>query len=106
MSCPASSRQRSLRITNPSDGAWRHGCARAVSVVNPRLLEACLGLLTFSSGLNSLKAQRVADRPERALSNTWLLIVGAVTGFLSSISGTGGPLVLVPIIISMSVPVL
>jgi len=81
-------------------GAW------AVSVVNPRLLEACLGLLTFSSGLNSLKAQRVADRPERALSNTRLLIVGAVTGFLSSISGTGGPLVLVPIIISMSVPVL
>ena len=81
-------------------GAW------AVSVVNPRLLEACLGLLAFSSGLNSLKAQRVADRPERALSNTRLLIVGAVTGFLSSISGTGGPLVLVPIIISMSVPVL
>jgi uncharacterized membrane protein YfcA len=29
-----------------------------------------------------------------------------VTGFLSSISGTGGPLVLVPIVMSMSVPVL
>lgn len=81
-------------------GAW------AVSVVNPRLLEACLGLLTFSSGLNSLRVQRVAEKPERVPSNTRLLIVGAVTGFLSSISGTGGPLVLVPIIISMSVPVL
>lgn len=80
-------------------GAW------AVSVVNPRLLEACLGLLTFLSGLNSLKAQTMADRSERALSNTRLFIVGAVTGFLSSISGTGGPLVLLPIIISMSVPV-
>jgi uncharacterized protein len=81
-------------------GAW------GVSVVNPRVLEACLGLLTFSSGLNSLRVQRVADKPERAPSNTRLLIVGAVTGFLSSITGTGGPLVLVPIMISMSVPVL
>jgi uncharacterized protein len=81
-------------------GAW------AVSVVNPRLLEACLGLLTFLSGLNALKAQNAAETPEHSVSNAGLLIVGAVTGFLSSISGTGGPLVLVPIIISMSVPVL
>jgi uncharacterized protein len=35
-----------------------------------------------------------------------LLPIGAVTGFLSSMSGTGGPLVLVPILIAMSVPVL
>lgn len=48
----------------------------------------------------------MADRHERALSNTRLLIVGAGTGFLSSISGTGSPLVVAPIIISMSVPVL
>jgi uncharacterized protein len=81
-------------------GAW------AVSVVNPRLLEACLGLLTFLSGLNALRSQNAAEAPERTVSNTSLMIVGAVTGFLSSISGTGGPLVLVPIAISMSVPVL
>jgi uncharacterized protein len=81
-------------------GAW------AVSVVNPRLLEACLGLLTFFSGLNSLKPQTVPEGPEPGLSNKGLLVVGAVTGFLSSISGTGGPLVMVPIVISMSVPVL
>lgn len=81
-------------------GAW------AVSVVNPRLLEACLGLLTFLSGLNALRSQNADDAPERSVSNTSLLVVGAVTGFLSSITGTGGPLVLVPIAISMSVPVL
>jgi uncharacterized protein len=81
-------------------GAW------AVSVVNPRLLEACIGLLTFFSGLNALKTQNLPDGPEPNLSNKGLLAVGAVTGFLSSISGTGGPLVLVPIVISMSVPVL
>jgi uncharacterized membrane protein YfcA len=81
-------------------GAW------AVSVVNPRLLEACLGLLTFISGLNALRRQHEADAPARVPSGKILLIVGAVTGFLSSISGTGGPLVLVPILMSMSLPVL
>lgn len=81
-------------------GAW------AVSVVNPQLLEAFLGLLTFASGLNSLRTQNAPDAAERNISSTQLLIVGAVTGFLSSVSGTGGPLVLVPLIISLSVPVL
>lgn len=81
-------------------GAW------AVSVVNPRLLEVCLGLLTFLSGVNALWTQNMPDGPETGLSNKGLLAVGAVTGFLSSVSGTGGPLVMVPIVISMSVPVL
>ena len=45
--------------------------------------------------------QHVLDAPAPAVSGRALLIVGAVTGFLSSISGTGGPLVLVPILISM-----
>jgi uncharacterized protein len=81
-------------------GAW------AVSVVNPRLLEMCLGLLTFLSGLNALRGDHAADAPTRAVSNKLLLVVGAATGFLSSISGTGGPLVLVPVLISLSAPVL
>ena len=81
-------------------GAW------AVSVVSPRLLEACLGLLTFLSGLNSLRSPNVADGESKTISNPVLLGVGAVTGFLSSISGTGGPLVLVPIVMTMHVPVL
>ena len=81
-------------------GAW------AVSVINPRLLEAFLGLLTLLSGLNSMRTQAARDALEPKISNTALLIVGAVTGFLSSISGTGGPLVLVPIVMCMSVPVL
>jgi hypothetical protein len=81
-------------------GAW------AVSVVNPILLEACLGLLAVSSGLNSLRVQGAIDGPKRDLSSGQLLPIGALTGFLSSISGTGGPLVLVPILMSLRVPVL
>src|SRR5581483_11621041 len=52
-------------------GAW------AVSVVNPRVLEAGLGLLTFLSGLNSLRGQHVAEKADRTISNHALLIVGA-----------------------------
>jgi hypothetical protein len=81
-------------------GAW------AVSVFDPRLLEACLGLLTFLSGINSLRVQQTANAHRANVSNKILLTVGAVTGFLSSVTGTGGPLVLVPILISMGVPVL
>jgi len=81
-------------------GAW------AVSIASPQLLEAGLGLLTFLSGLNALRGRHTDGAPAHALSSTLLLVVGAATGFLSSISGTGGPLVLVPILMSMSVPVL
>src|SRR5713226_1522168 len=49
-------------------GSW------AVSVVTPRLLETCLGLLTFMSGLNALKGQHAADAPAYAVSGKVLLI--------------------------------
>lgn len=81
-------------------GAW------AVSVFNRLLLEICLGLLTFFSGLNSLRTHKFAEAEGTEVSNRILLTVGGVTGFLSSLTGTGGPLVLVPIMMSMSVPVL
>jgi len=82
-------------------GAW------AVNVLNPRILEVCIGLLTLLSGLNALTTKIGGGSTGRAdVSKKTLGIVGAVVGFLSSLSGTGGPLVLVPILITMSVPVL
>lgn len=80
-------------------GAW------AVSVFNHLLLELCLGVLTLVSGLNSLRSQST-EFTEAKVSNAVLLGVGTVTSFLSALTGTGGPLVLVPIMISLSVPVL
>jgi uncharacterized membrane protein YfcA len=81
-------------------GAW------GVSIADPRILEAGLGLLTFASGLNSLRRHDETHASGGNLPNKVLLPIGAVTGFLSSVSGTGGPLVLVPILMSMSIPVL
>jgi uncharacterized membrane protein YfcA len=81
-------------------GAW------TVSVVDPRILEACIGLLTFFSGLNSLRRRSGAEFDAAFVSNKTLLTIGTTTGFLSSISGTGGPLVLVPVLITLRLPVL
>jgi uncharacterized membrane protein YfcA len=81
-------------------GAW------AVSVVNPRWLEIGLGLLTFLSGLNALRKPDIEAGSARAISGSAMFGIGAFTGFLSSVSGTGGPLVLVPILVAASVPVL
>jgi len=81
-------------------GAW------AVSIFDSRLLTGCLGLLTFLSGINSLRPQNIADAANVKVSNTALLIVGLAGGFLSSLTGTGGPLVLVPILISMRLAIL
>ncbi len=81
-------------------GAW------IVSVVDPRILEALIGLLTFLSGLNSLRRREAIDGHAATVSNGALLTIGTATGFLSSITGTGGPLVLVPILMTMRLPVL
>lgn len=81
-------------------GAW------AVSIFDSRLLAGCLGLLTLLSGINSLRPQNLGEPEDRRVPNGVLLVIGAVTGFLSSLTGTGGPLVLVPILISMRLAVL
>lgn len=75
------------------------------------LLELAIGVLTVASGAHALRQQRTAPDAGAAataapLSNSALALVGAVTGFGSSLTGTGGPLVLIPILMWLGVPVL
>jgi uncharacterized membrane protein YfcA len=79
-------------------GAW------AVTIVDGRMLAGCLGLLTLLSGLNSLRPRIRAETEHGNLSHGILFLIGAATGFLSSLTGTGGPLV--PILLSMRLGVL
>jgi uncharacterized protein len=81
-------------------GAW------AVKNANPRVLEVTIGLLTMLSGVNSLRREKHANLPTEVVPAPLLLLIGAGTGFASSVSGTGGPLVLVPILMAMNLPVL
>lgn len=82
------------------------GGALLVSSVPPAWLELAIGLLTAGSGLHALAAHR--DRPDgnRVPSAPLLAAAGAVTGFVSALTGTGGPLVLVPMLVALDVPTL
>ena len=82
--------------------------AFAASVASAALLEILIGLLTASSGLHALASRPEEDGalPARLISNGALALIGSLTGFASAMSGTGGPLVLVPILMWMELPVL
>ncbi len=81
--------------------------ALAASIAPGRFLELCIGLLTAASGLNSIFGRQPPDDTTvPPLSNVTLGGVGAFTGFSSALTGTGGPLVLVPILMWLNVPVL
>ena len=85
--------------------------ALASSVAPAAILELAIGALTAVSGIHALTQgstgeprNRIAAGP--SLTNPALAIVGAITGFGSSLTGTGGPLVLIPILMWLNVPVL
>jgi uncharacterized membrane protein YfcA len=82
------------------------GGALLVSFMPPALLELAIGLLTTGSGLHALAGRRHGRDGNRALSAPLLAAAGAVTGLVSALTGTGGPLVLVPILVALDVPTL
>lgn len=80
--------------------------ALLVSAVAPALLELAIGLLAVASGLSVFLRRDSDPSPSRTLSAPRLTAIGAVTGLLSALTGTGGPLVVVPILLSLEVPTL
>ena len=80
--------------------------AAATSAVPAFALELLIAVLIIASALNSLRGEGPVSGAPRPLERVPLLLVGAVTGIASSMSGTGGPLVLIPILLWLHVPVL
>ena len=105
------SRQGSIRW---GDAAWLAAGAMpgafigaAVASAVPALaLEFLIAMLIIASALNSLRGGVPVDHEPRALAKGALFVIGVVTGIGSSMSGTGGPLVLIPILLWLHVPVL
>ncbi len=83
--------------------------ALLLSRVTPIFLELAIALLSAGSGLHALMTRR-PDKPqslrERLPTAPSLSVIGATTGLLSALTGTGGPLVLLPILMSLQAPVL
>lgn len=71
-----------------------------VSIISPLLLTSLIGAFAAFSGLQAIVCQGFDQAPVPASpSPRRLAMIGAVTGFFSTLSGTGGPLLLVPILI-------
>ncbi|NQU61104.1 MAG: sulfite exporter TauE/SafE family protein [Rhodospirillales bacterium] len=76
------------------------------SVIPARGLEFFIALLIIFAGTNALMTRGQDGQNERTLDGPALVGIGAVTGVGSALSGTGGPLVLVPILVWLKLPVL
>ena len=70
------------------------------------ILEGILALVVLLSGLNALFQKNTEQNSKTHTGSLSLLILGVVTGFASAVTGTGGPLVLVPILIWLQMPAL
>jgi hypothetical protein len=70
------------------------------------ILEGVIGFLVLLSGVQALRGPSGTAESVVNLKPMSLMVIGLVTGFGSSITGTGGPLVLIPILIWMQVPIL
>ncbi len=80
--------------------------ALAVSVVPGMWLEVLIAVLILFAGINALGERDDAGRPAVELDHLRLTAIGALTGFGSAMSGTGGPLILVPLLVWLNLPVL
>lgn len=81
--------------------------ALAADGASPFSLEILIGLLTAASGVHALLARQGNEHSRSKPTSSILLgCIGAITGFGSALSGTGGPLILVPILIWLQLPVL
>ncbi|NKB56569.1 MAG: TSUP family transporter [Alphaproteobacteria bacterium] len=70
------------------------------------VLEAAIALLLLFAGSNALRPSIQRNTAERVLGPAALIAIGAVTGYGSAMTGTGGPLILVPLLVWLRFPVL
>ena len=80
-------------------GSW------ALSVIPARIALALLALLTLGVGIRVLMARPRSRDPAPARSAPGLPI-GLLAGFASALTGTGGPMVLTPMLLWRGVPML
>src|SRR5919107_1198334 len=70
------------------------------------VLTVLLAALIVAAGVNALTKSPSAEHPAYSFGNLLLFLIGAVVGFGSALTGTGGPVLLVPILIFMRAPIL
>jgi uncharacterized membrane protein YfcA len=69
-------------------------------------LEIAIGFLILGSGLDAIFRGGRHQQTEFSSNNTELISIGFVTGIGSALTGTGGPLLLIPILLWRKAPIL
>jgi len=84
------------------------GGALLLNRVTPMFLELGIGLVSAGSGVHALTSRLDKPQPRREQmpAAASLTVIGAATGLLSALTGTGGPLVLLPMLMALQAPVL
>ena len=80
--------------------------AATVSATPGWILELLIAALVIFAGLQALGKEKAGAELGETMGGAGLAVIGAVTGFGSAMSGTGGPLILVPIMVWLKMPVL
>jgi uncharacterized membrane protein YfcA len=76
------------------------------SVLPTEVLTVLLATLIAATGVNVFAKASSTELDARSFGTLLLLLIGAVVGFGSALTGTGGPVLLVPILVLMRAPTL
>ena len=79
--------------------------AYLLPLVPGAVLEFCIGSLVALSGVHALIKNKQGDE-HFELPNRSLTLIGFLVGTGSALTGTGGPLLLIPVLMWMNMPVL
>jgi len=80
--------------------------ARANVALSSTTLILLLAALILASGLNILFSRRRGERAVSSVSRRLIVLLGFLTGLGSALTGTGGPVLLVPVLMFMNVQAL
>jgi uncharacterized membrane protein YfcA len=73
--------------------------ARVNTILSTSVLTVILAALIIFSGYSALTKQKQHKIPTKTLSKASMVLIGVGVGFGSSLTGTGGPVLLVPILL-------
>jgi uncharacterized membrane protein YfcA len=84
------------------------GSVSLLSIPAPLVMLIIASLMIFAGidALRKLSNKTTGHKPEVRIGRVSLIVIGSITGFGSAITGTGGPLIIVPIIVFLGLPVL
>ena len=66
-------------------------------------LEVLIAIFIALAGINALRGQKVNESSSNISNRFVLIFIGVVAGIGSALTGTGGPLIVVPIMVSLKV---